>query len=149
MPVFVNNRLLHWLPVGLFILIAVHHFYQVHTAHLGPWLGGGYGMFSTTDYGPSRYITVYGLRHSIIEEHIEIPRHLSELDKKVRGLPSDNNLLELAREIESYLAKQRHSFPELRITAWSSRYHPKTLRPTVRALNSINYPSRTTQNAPG
>jgi len=62
---------------------------------LSPWLGSGYGMFSTTDYGPSRSIKVFTLSYDIIQEQIEIPEHLSQLSKQVRSLPDNKNITNL------------------------------------------------------
>ncbi len=133
--------LFNYLPIILFVVIAAHHFYWVHHAHLSPWLGGGYGMFSTTDYGPSRYIKVYALQDNIIQEEIEIPGRLSMLARKTRGLPDDKNVLSLALAIENYLDVNQHGYPVIRIEVWASQYDPETLRPTYQRLNRVDYQS--------
>ena len=38
-----------WGPATLFVLVALIHLHQTWTANLNPWLGGGFGMFSSTD----------------------------------------------------------------------------------------------------
>ena len=84
--------LLSYLPIILFVIIAVHHFYWVHYSHLSPWLGGGYGMFSTTDYGPSRYTNVYALRDNnptIFFEH----RSLLDAASARRPYPGDEYII--------------------------------------------------------
>ena len=139
---FVKQKwLFNYSPIILFVVIAAHHYYWVHHAHLSPWLGGGYGMFSTTDYGPSRYIRVYGLRDNIIQEEIEMPEWLFMLARKTRGLPDDKNVLSLALEIENYLDTNQHGYPVIRIEVWASQYHTETLRPTYHKLNMIDYQS--------
>ena len=131
--------LLSYSPIILFAVIAANHFYWVHQAHLSPWLGGGYGMFSTTDYGPSRYIKVYALQDNIIQEEIEIPEYLSMLARKTRGLPDDKNVLSFALAIENYLNANQHGYPVIRIEVLNSHYDSETLHPTYKKLNVIDY----------
>lgn len=130
-----------YLPIILFVAIAAHHFYWVHHGHLSPWLGGGYGMFSTTDYGPTRYIRVYALQDNIIQEQIEIPERLTMLARKTRGLPDDKNIRSLALAIENYLNANHHGYPLIRVEVWTSQYDTETLRPTYQRLNMIDYQS--------
>ena len=134
-----QNWLLNYLPVVIFLLIAAHHFYLVHHAHLSPWLGGGYGMFSTTDYGPSRFVRVYGLQDNIIQEEIEIPSRYSKLARKVKGLPGNELVLEMASAIEDYLDSNQHGFPVIRVEVWATKYDTETLEPAYQKLNSIDY----------
>ena len=139
---FIKQKwLFSYLPIILFVVIAGHHFYWVQHAHLSPWLGGGYGMFSTTDYGPSRYIRIYALKDNIIQEQIEIPERLLMLARKTRGLPDDENLRSLALAIENYLNANQHGYPVIRIEVWSSLYDTETLHPTYLRLNMIDYQS--------
>jgi hypothetical protein len=133
--------LFSYLPIILFVVIAAHHFYWVYHSDLSPWLGGGYGMFSTTDYGPSRYIRVYALRDNIIQEEIEIPERLFMLARRTRGLPDDKNLLSLAMAIENYLDANQHGYPVIRIEVRASIYDTETLRPAYQRLNIIDYQS--------
>lgn len=136
----VNKRsILNYLPIFIFVLIVVHHFYWVDQAHLSPWLGGGYGMFSTTDYGPTRYVKAYGLRDNIIQEEIEVPQQFAMQARATRGLPSDNNILKLALSIENYLDSNQHNFPVIRVEIWTSQYDKDTLHPTYLKLKALDY----------
>lgn len=137
---FVKQKwVLNYLPIILFVMLAAQHFYLVSHEYLSPWLGGGYGMFSTTDYGPSRYIRVYALQDNIIQEEIEIPPRLSKLARKVRGLPDDKHVFQLARAIGNYLNLNLHGFPVIRIEVWATKYDAKTLEPAYLKLNSIDH----------
>jgi hypothetical protein len=136
---FIIRGSLSYLPVFLFIAITIHHFYLVQNHNLSPWLGGGYGMFSTTDYGPSRFIKSFVLKDNVIQEEIEIPEHLSSLGKRVRSLPDKKNMKNLAVKLEYYLAVNQHSFPIIRVEIWSTRYEPKTLKPTYQKLSTIDH----------
>jgi len=131
--------LFSYLPILLFIVIVLHHYYLVRFENLSPWLGGGYGMFSTTDYGPSRYIKAYGLKDNIIKEEIKIPLKHSKVARKLRSLPSTSNLQDLALDIDDYLKSTQHSYPHIRIEVWSSHYDKKSLIPTFNLLNVINH----------
>jgi len=130
---------LSYLPILLFLLISGHHFYLVHNHQLSPWLGGGYGMFSTTDYGPSRFIKVVTLNNDIIQEEIEIPEHLSQLSKQVRSLPDNKNITNLAIKLENYLAINQHSAPFIRVEIWKTDYDSETLKPSYQKLNALDY----------
>ena len=133
------KQIFSYLPILFFFLIAGHHFYLVHNYHLSPWLGGGYGMFSTTDYGPSRFIKIFVLKDNIIQEEVEIPEHLSELSQQVRSLPNNKNIQKLAVELEDYLAFNQHTFPVIRVEIWKTLYDSETLKPSYQKLNTIEY----------
>lgn len=104
-------------------------------------------MFSTTDYGPSRFIRVYVLRDNIIQEEIEIPERLSMLARKVRGLPDDKNVLSLALAIENYLDTNQHGYPVIRVEVMSSQYNKETLHPTYQILNTMDYQTSQVKNS--
>ena len=118
MTIVRQKGLLHYLPVIVFVMIVAHHFYWVHQAHLSPWLGGGYGMFSTTDYGPSRYIRIYGLQDDVIQEEIEVPSKFAKQARAVRSLPHDNNILDFAFLIENYLNSGQHGYPVILLSCY-------------------------------
>lgn len=96
-------------------------------------------MFSTTDYGPSRFIKSFGLKNNIIQEQIEIPDQLSSLSKRVRSLPDKKNIKKLSIELENYLAFNQHTFPIIRVEIWQTHYAPETLKPSYQILNTIDY----------
>ena len=130
---------LSYLPILLFLLISGHHFYLVHKHQLSPWLGGGYGMFSTTDYGPSRFIKVFTLNKKIIQEEIEVPEHLSQLSKQVRSLPNNTNIKNFAIKLENYLTINHHSAAFIRVEIWKTNYDSETLKPSYQKLNTLDY----------
>ena len=139
MTIVKQKWMLHYLPIIIFVMISALHFYWVHQANLSPWLGGGYGMFSTTDYGPSRYIKVYALQHEIIQEEIEIPPNLAMQARKMRGLPHDKNVLAFAMAIANYLETNQHGYPVIRVEVWTSQYDVETLNRTYLKLNAFDY----------
>ena len=51
-----------WLPSLLLVSVALHQVFLVHHTQLSPWLGGGFGMFSTTDVGTARHLHALVLR---------------------------------------------------------------------------------------
>ena len=138
LPIIIK-QIFSYLPILFFILIAGHHFYLVHNQHLSPWLGGGYGMFSSTDYGPSRFIKILGLKDNIIQEEVEIPEHLSALGQQVRSLPNNKNIQHLAIELENYFAFNQHVFPVIRVEIWKTLYDSQTLKPSYQKLNTIEH----------
>jgi len=54
-----------YLPTLLLVAIAVNQLILANFFSLSPWLGGGYGMFSTTDVGSNRHIHIYAKSEGI------------------------------------------------------------------------------------
>ncbi len=48
-----------YVPALMFGLVVAHHAYQVSAHGLTRWKGGGFGMFSTIDYPPNRFLRLF------------------------------------------------------------------------------------------
>lgn len=128
-------RVLNWLPVVLFLGMATCHLYLRYQHDLSPWLGAGFGMFSTTDSVSARQVVVYGLDANGFGRELAIPEELSEEAKRVQALPST---VMLKRFVTKLHAQRLESdcyvisgcvFDQYRIEIWRARYDKETLLP--------------------
>lgn len=58
------------LPVALLVAVGAGQIVLAKAANLTPWLGGGFGMFSTTDSGANRHLYVVGIYPGL---RVELP----------------------------------------------------------------------------
>jgi hypothetical protein len=115
-----------WLPVLILVCVALNQQRLAHTAHLSPWSGGGFGMFSTTDAPTDRHLHVYALSPSLRRE-LSLPAALEEEGRRALSLPSERRLHKLAGEIRASLKVPATTGIEIHV--WATRYNPGDLRP--------------------
>ena len=127
------------LPALLLVAIASRQVWLVANAGLSPWSGGGFGMFSTTDAGPTRHLHAFVVRPGLLRE-LTLP---SALDARVRTalvLPSEANLRALAREVATLPTPDHGPASGVRIQVWRVRHDPVTLAPSSRLLRGFELP---------
>jgi len=127
------------LPGLILAAVAIRQIWLVAHAGLSPWSGGGFGMFSTTDAGPTRHLHAFVLRPGLLRE-LTLP---SALDTRVRTalvLPSDANLRALAREVAALPTPDHGPASGVRIQVWQVRHDPVTLAPSSRLLRGFELP---------
>jgi len=127
-------KFIGWLPVFLLLIVAAHHFFLVSSQHLSPWLGGGFGMFASTDVGSSRRLIVTAINVKDDKLPIKLVGNLDELRLRARGLPNPNQLNALAQATWKELKKESNEDKELplsslRIEVWRTHYDAKSLQP--------------------
>ena len=127
-------KTLGWLPCILLLAGAINHFVLVQTGNLSPWLGGGFGMFASTDVGPSRLLVVTAVNEKGDEYTVPLNGKLKKLKYRARGLPGRRQLEVLARATWEKLAKKPIDETEspvasLRIEVWKTRYQANSLQP--------------------
>jgi len=123
-----------YLPTLLLIAIAVNQLILANFFNLSPWLGGGYGMFSTTDVGSNRHIHIYAKSEGIIKELI-YPKELSDLALRTKSFPTDRNLIVLAQRISEI--EDDSALKSIEVQVWKSQYKSKTLHPSSKMLKSV------------
>ena len=115
------------------------------TGPLSPWLGGGFGMFSTTDAPSRRHLHAVALREGLREE-IELPEALSLFVRKAKSFPSEARLRALARELEAHLREEGdpHAAPleAIAISVYRTRFDRETLAPSGEPIASLRVPAR-------
>lgn len=133
------RRVASTLPALLLLAIASRQVWLVAHEDLSPWSGGGFGMFSTTDAGPTRHLHAFVVRPGLLRE-LTLP---SALDTRVRTalvLPSDANLRALAREVATLPTPDHGPASGVRIQVWQVRHDPVTLAPSSRLLRGFELP---------
>ncbi|HEX2486506.1 MAG TPA: hypothetical protein VHQ66_14445 [Myxococcota bacterium] len=121
----VAARALPWLPLGLLLAVAASHAALVRCCALSPWLGGGFGMFSTIDAREVR-----ALRGGA---ELRLPRSLADEADRAATLPTDARLHALALALRR---QAEHGGAPLRVEAWETRFGPDLAR-EPRLLRSL------------
>lgn len=111
-----------------------NHIRLVKYHDLSPWLGAGFGMFSTVDSPASRQLYFYGVDKNGRDWRIVMPKKLQEAASKVKALPSQWQANQFWMEFDAYQLQSNCStdsypfYPNYRIEVWKRRYDSETLR---------------------
>ena len=130
------RRFLTYLPVVLLAAVALNQIRLAKSEHLVPWNGGGFGMFSTTDGDPNRYLHVMLLNEKFHKE-VVIPEELQDLAKKVATLPTDRNLRGFANKVLDARSDQIINFTDIRVEVWRRTFDPIDLRPHAQKIKEL------------
>jgi hypothetical protein len=127
-------KTLGWLPCILLLAGAINHLYLVKTSNLSPWLGGGFGMFASTDVAPSRLLVVTAVHEDGDEYTVPSRGRFKKLKRRALGLPGRRQLELLARAIWERLEREPvdetgSPLQSLRIEVWKTRYEANSLQP--------------------
>ncbi len=127
---------LRGLPVIVLLSTAGHHFLWSHWGHLSPWLGGGFGMFASTDITPVRRVYLYAVDAAGRRRPVDLPRHLDELALRVEGFPHRHWLEELAKATHRHLADDPKAPAALAVEVWRNVYDAD-LRPRAQRVAAL------------
>lgn len=123
-----------YLPSILLLALAINQLILANFFDLSPWLGGGYGMFSTADVGSNRHIHVYSKSEGVIKE-IVYPLNLNELALKTKSFPTNQNLSNFAYKISEF--EQDTNTSSIEVQVWKSDFKKKSLQPSSYLLKSL------------
>ncbi len=135
----------HWadwlrlLPPLCLIGVALAQSGLASAAGLSPWLGGGFGMFSTTDNLSARHLHVFVIREGFEREVWPRDSH-PDLDERARALPSQANLRRLAREVAQEPSPDHGPVLAVSVQVWRTRFDSKTLLPSSELLRELEVP---------
>ena len=116
------------LPVVLLVVVAFHQLAATVYGDLSPWLGGGFGMFSTLDTPGNRVLSIHLLEPGIRRELL-IPEALDDEAERALAFPTRRRLTTLAPHLaESF---RRPTTEAVQLTVWRVRPTPEPIR-TVR-----------------
>jgi hypothetical protein len=101
----------------------------VRCCQLSPWLGGGFGMFSTVD---ARDVRVLRLEPGG-EREVALPRAFDDEADRAATLPTDARLRALARAVAE---RPGNAGAALRVEVWEARFGP-ALEPAPRLLRAL------------
>lgn len=131
------------LPALLLVAVALLQIGMARTETLSPWLGGGFGMFATTDSWARRHLHAWATRPGLREE-LEIPEELVLLERRARALPSERNLRALASALEALEREQGDPdagpLEAIAITVFRPRFDRDTLAPSGEPIASLRVP---------
>jgi hypothetical protein len=125
-------RWLVGLPPAILVAVALCQIVLAQTLDLSPWVGGGFGMFASTDGRGYRHLHIFALQEGVQQE-IFPPRALEDRVRRARSLPSERNLRRLALE----LGEHRTSTRAIRVQVFKTDFDRKTLRPTSHLLREV------------
>jgi hypothetical protein len=126
------------IPPALLVVVAVCQIVLARTEALTPWKGGGFGMFSTLDHGASRGVDVV-LEAPDRSEQQEVPPSLETLAARAANCPSDWLLRRLAEGVVARERRYARPVTSVRLTVWQTRFDPRTLQASKRALRAFTY----------
>jgi hypothetical protein len=121
-------RGLAWLPVALLLVVVAAHLALRRCCGLHPWLGGGFGMFSSVDERRLRAFRV----DAAGEREIEIPRELEDAAERASALPAEPWLRWIAGALA---ADPAQAGAAVRVEVIEIRYD-RSMRPAPRRLGS-------------
>jgi hypothetical protein len=121
------------LPAVFLVVVAAAQMTVGRAWGLSPWKGGGFGMFSTLDARPFRYVRVYVTAPERSEE-LAITGSLEEAAASAEILPTDAMLQRLARRIAERERSRARPVEIVRIEVWREEFAPGSLAPTTRLL---------------
>jgi hypothetical protein len=113
-------RALGWLPVALLVGVAGLHFALVRCCQLHPWLGGGFGMFSTVD---ERRLLAWRIDAGG-EQPLELPYALEDAAERAEALPREARVRAVAEALAASLTGAR----AVRAEVWEMRFGPEMQR---------------------
>ncbi len=134
-----NARKSWYLPSVLLIGVACTQLWLAHVTHLSPWVGGGFGMFSTTDVRGNRHLHAFALRPGLRRE-LEVPSSLNHDVQCVLAFPSEAALRTLALELADLPTPEDGPFAAIEIQVWATHFAPDTLQPSGVLLQAIEVP---------
>ena len=132
------RRWLPALPAFLLLAVACVHFALVRQRALSPWKGGGFGMFSTLDARPFRYlrVTVTAPQRS---EELLVPASLEDAAAAAEVLPTDARLGRLAALLVERERSRGRPVAEVHIEVWRDQFEKDSLRPRQRLLRDYAF----------
>ena len=125
-----------WLPVVVLIVVAIVQVVLAKTAALGPWKGGGFGMFATTDGSQFRRVRIF-VEAPDRSEELEIAPSQDFAAARAQLFPSDSIMTSLARAVVA--REQRYGRPvhSVRLEVWRTEFSPGSLAATDRPLRTF------------
>ena len=127
------------LPPVLLAAVALVQIGLVRGAGLSPWLGGGFGMFSTTDAWGRRHLHAWAW-HTGLRRELRVPRSLDRARRKALALPTQAHLRTLAAELARLSGPDEAPLEAIEIQVYARRFDPATLAPLDVPIRSMRVP---------
>ena len=137
-PGTIGERSWAALPAVLLAVVAATQIVLTQVQMLSPWKGGGFGMFSTLDERPFRYVRMF-VRAPERSEELAVPPSLEELAASAEILPSDFQLDRLARAVVAREHRRGQPADEVRIDVWRVEFAAGSLAPRDHLLRRYEF----------
>jgi hypothetical protein len=131
------------LPALLLIAVALWQLALARSVQLSAWVGGGFGMFSTTDSWGRRHLHAVMLMPGARRE-LDVPASLREPLRRALALPTDARLRAFGRELWQARASDE-PVEALELTVYATRFDPHTLAPSGELLSGVRVELRDAQ----
>jgi hypothetical protein len=132
-------RWLRDLPAVLLVAVACNQVWLAHVDGLSPWLGGGFGMFSTTDTWSRRHLHAWALYPGLRRE-VTIPPDAGRLVRRALALPTSTHLRALALALTEVAERDAGRPDAIELQVWAPRFDAMTLAPSSALLRSMEVP---------
>lgn len=124
----------------MLVAVATAQIVAAKTGPISPWLGGGFGMFATTDSPARRHLHAVALREGLRQE-IEIPAEFAIDERKAVAFPTEARLRALAEALAAVeLAEgdpDAGPLQAISIRVYRARHDRETLAPSGEPLASL------------
>ena len=137
-PGTIGERSWAALPAVLLAVVAAMQIVLTQVQMLSPWKGGGFGMFSTLDERPFRYVRMF-VRAPERSEELAVPPSLEELAASAEILPSDLQLERLARAVVAREHRRGQPADEVRLEVWRVEFAAGSLAPRDHLLRRYEF----------
>jgi hypothetical protein len=137
-PGTIGERSWAALPAVLLAVVAATQIVLTQVQMLSPWKGGGFGMFSTLDERPFRYVRMF-VRAPERSEELAVPASLEELAASAEILPSNLQLERLARAVVAREHARGRPADEVRIDVWRVEFAAGSLAPRDHLLRRYEF----------
>jgi hypothetical protein len=134
MPRRLARRLRH-LPVVLLVAVACVQVALSQTAGLTAWVGGGFGMFSTTDGWGRRHIHAWAVRPGLRRE-LPVGPELGRDLVRALALPDERGLRALAERLAALPSPDQGPLEAIELHVYGVRFDRETLAPAGVLLRS-------------
>jgi hypothetical protein len=127
---------LRYLAPALLAAVAGAQLWTARATDLSPWLGGGFGMFSTTDSWGRRHLHVWAVSPGVRRE-LGVPPEAGRLARAALAQPTSARLRRLANRLARDVTLDVES---VAIQVWAPRFDPETLAPSSVLLRAVEVP---------
>jgi hypothetical protein len=135
----VSAVLRRWIPAALLVAVALAQITLARHAGLSPWLGGGFGMFASTDGWGRREVRAVAVREGL-RRPLAPMRDAPAASRRAAALPSESQLRALARELAQLPSRDEAPLRAIELEVWGVRFEPETLARKPVRLRALTVP---------
>ena len=129
-------KLVIYLPIILLVSFASVQIWLSQSYNLGPWSGGGFGMFSSTDVGSARHVHIYAVTPNVRRELIPNTKHKEIIDQLL-VFPADYRFTRFSEKLKDIFYIPDKGPVKLDIQVWKKTYNPDSLEPKTAIIKSV------------